>query len=161
MNKFYIFQCMGKIFCVEFQRLPLKFHTKYLTIHWKMIILYNVENLRALRFKSSKKRFWNTPQHRTVQEYVHTLYFFVGQFYPLVWGLTLLMLKMEYSGSFGQYHAYWCPGSLSRQGISRNGIDNIWEATCRVVPFVVHDLNQLRTMPAHIMTTERKMAELT
>ena len=26
-----IFQCMGKIFCVEFQRYPLKFHTKYLT----------------------------------------------------------------------------------------------------------------------------------
>ena len=25
-----IFQCMGKIFCVEFQRFPLKFHTKYL-----------------------------------------------------------------------------------------------------------------------------------
>ena len=29
-NKIYIFQCMGKIFCVEFQRYPLKFHTKYL-----------------------------------------------------------------------------------------------------------------------------------
>ena len=37
-----IFQCMGKIFCVEFQRYPLKFHTQYLThtledadfIHW-------------------------------------------------------------------------------------------------------------------------------
>ena len=27
----FIFQCMGKIFCVEFQRYPLKFHTKYLT----------------------------------------------------------------------------------------------------------------------------------
>ena len=26
-----IFQRMGKIFCVEFQRVPLKFHTKYLT----------------------------------------------------------------------------------------------------------------------------------
>ena len=26
-----IFQCMGKIFCVEFQRYPLKFHTKFLT----------------------------------------------------------------------------------------------------------------------------------
>ena len=28
--KNYIFQRMGKIFCVEFQRYPLKFHTKYL-----------------------------------------------------------------------------------------------------------------------------------
>ena len=31
MNKIHIFQCMGNIFCVEFQREPLKFHTKYLT----------------------------------------------------------------------------------------------------------------------------------
>ena len=37
-----IFQCMGKIFCVEFQRYTLKFHAKYLG-----------ENLRALRCKSS------------------------------------------------------------------------------------------------------------
>ena len=31
VNKIHIFQCMGKIFCVEFQRYPLKFYTKYLT----------------------------------------------------------------------------------------------------------------------------------
>ena len=31
LYKNYIFQCRGKIFCVEFQRVPLKFHTKYLT----------------------------------------------------------------------------------------------------------------------------------
>ena len=31
LNKLHIFQCMGKIFFVEFQRVPLKFHTKYLT----------------------------------------------------------------------------------------------------------------------------------
>ena len=31
VNKIHIFECMGKIFCVEFQRYPLKFHTKYLT----------------------------------------------------------------------------------------------------------------------------------
>ena len=30
-HKRFIYQCMGKIFCVEFQRYPLKFHTKYLT----------------------------------------------------------------------------------------------------------------------------------
>ena len=27
-NKIHIFRCMGKIFCVEFQRYPLKFHNK-------------------------------------------------------------------------------------------------------------------------------------
>ena len=31
VNKIRIFQCMGMIFCVEFQRYPLKLHTKYLT----------------------------------------------------------------------------------------------------------------------------------
>ena len=31
VNKIRIFQCMGMIFCVEFQRYPLKFHTKYIT----------------------------------------------------------------------------------------------------------------------------------
>ena len=31
LYKSHIFQRMGKIFCVEFQREPLKFHTKYLT----------------------------------------------------------------------------------------------------------------------------------
>ena len=30
-NRIHICQCMGKIFCVEFQMVPLKFHTKYLT----------------------------------------------------------------------------------------------------------------------------------
>ena len=31
LDKIHIFQCMGNLFCVEFQRVPLKFHTKYLT----------------------------------------------------------------------------------------------------------------------------------
>ena len=28
VKQMHIFQSMGKIFCVEFQRVPLKFHTK-------------------------------------------------------------------------------------------------------------------------------------
>ena len=32
---------MGKIFCVEFQRVPLKFHTKYLT-HTLNDMLHNI-----------------------------------------------------------------------------------------------------------------------
>ena len=31
VNKVDIFHCMAKIFCVEFQRYPLKFHTKFFT----------------------------------------------------------------------------------------------------------------------------------
>ena len=49
VNKVHIFQCMGMIFCVEFQRYPLKFHTKYsiLPIHWKVWLLYNIEILKS------------------------------------------------------------------------------------------------------------------
>ena len=43
-----IFQCMGKIFCVEFQRVPLKFHTKHLT-H----TLNDVDFIHRWKFKSS------------------------------------------------------------------------------------------------------------
>ena len=53
VNKRHIFQCMGKIFCVEFQRVPLKFHTKYLAHTLKETLLCNVQILRALGFKSS------------------------------------------------------------------------------------------------------------
>ena len=34
-------------------------------------------------------------------------------------------LVMKYAGLFGQYHACWCPGCLSHQGITRNSIDSI------------------------------------
>ena len=53
VNEIHIFQCMGKIVCVEFIRVPLKFHTKYLIHTWKTCFLYNTEILRPLRFKSS------------------------------------------------------------------------------------------------------------
>ena len=48
LYKNHIFQCMGKIFCVEFQRVPLKFHTKYL-IH----TLKDVDFILIWQFKSS------------------------------------------------------------------------------------------------------------
>ena len=48
VNKIHIFQCMGKIFCVKFQRYPLKFHTKYLTHTLKDMIF-----IRHWNFKSS------------------------------------------------------------------------------------------------------------
>ena len=53
VNKMQIFQCVGNIFCVEFQRYPLKFHTKYLTHTLKILFLYDVQLLRALGFKGS------------------------------------------------------------------------------------------------------------
>ena len=48
LYKNHIFQCMGKIFCVEFQRYPLKFHTKYLTHTLK-----DVDFVHNWKFKSS------------------------------------------------------------------------------------------------------------
>ena len=47
VNKIHIFQCMGKIFCVEFQRYPLKFHTKYLTHTLKDMIFKQFWNLKS------------------------------------------------------------------------------------------------------------------
>ena len=49
VNKIHIFQCMGKIFCVEFQRYPLKFHTKYLTHALKDMLF-----IQHWNFKSSQ-----------------------------------------------------------------------------------------------------------
>ena len=43
--------CMG-IFCVEFQKKPFQFHTKYLPIYWKIKLLYQAENVGALRIMS-------------------------------------------------------------------------------------------------------------
>ena len=47
VNKIHIFQCMGKIFCVEFQRYPLKFHTKYLTHALKDTIFIQHWNFKS------------------------------------------------------------------------------------------------------------------
>ena len=48
LYKYNIFQVFGKIFCVEFQRYPLKFHTKYLTYTLK-----DVHFIHRWKFKSS------------------------------------------------------------------------------------------------------------
>ena len=47
VNKIHIFQCMGKIFCVEFQWVPLKFHTKYLTHTLKDTIFMQNWNFKS------------------------------------------------------------------------------------------------------------------
>ena len=52
---------MGKIFCVEFQREPLKFHTKYHTHTLNDMILFEI--LKAFK---SNTAFFNTPPHTPV-----------------------------------------------------------------------------------------------
>ena len=44
VNKIHIFQCMGKTFCVKFQRYPSKFHTKYLTHTLKDMIFIHLKS---------------------------------------------------------------------------------------------------------------------
>ena len=44
LHKIHISQCM--IFCVEFQRVPMKFHAKYLTYTLKKCYQCNVEILQ-------------------------------------------------------------------------------------------------------------------
>ena len=47
VNKMHIFQCMDKIFCVEFQREPLKFRTKYRTHALKDTIFIQHWNFKS------------------------------------------------------------------------------------------------------------------
>ena len=51
--KIHIFQCMGKIYCVEFQRVPLKFHTRYLTHTLKDMIFIQHWSFKSSWIKSS------------------------------------------------------------------------------------------------------------
>ena len=53
LGKNHIFQCVGKIFCVEYQRVPLKFRTKISYPCIERCRFYSQVDLKALRFKSS------------------------------------------------------------------------------------------------------------
>ena len=61
VNKICIFQCMDKIFCVEFQRYPLKFHTKYLTHRLKDIFFHATLKFLELLDLRAYMHFWNAP----------------------------------------------------------------------------------------------------
>ena len=95
---------MIKIFCVEFQRYPLKFHTKYLICTLKDMILYNIEILRALRFKSSY-----TFLKRPPDLYVLALEMLHSWIYPSVSccnpsHCSIVHLVMKYAGTETVYH---------------------------------------------------------
>ena len=57
---------MGKIFWVEFQRCPLKFHTNILFIRWKTrgLLRSEIQELLSLR---ARGRFWNTEVVRVAE----------------------------------------------------------------------------------------------
>ena len=79
--KIHIFQCMGKIFCVEFQKYPLKFHTKCLTHTLKDMILIHCWNSRSSWISELISVFEMPPR---------TLYTFwvVWKKLVLIWNLT-------------------------------------------------------------------------
>ena len=61
VNKIHMFQCTGKIFCVEFQRYPLKLHTKYFP-YTERYDFYTTLQFWELLDLRAHTRFWNTPR---------------------------------------------------------------------------------------------------
>ena len=59
LNELHIFQCMGKTFCEEFQRYPLKFHTKYLTHTLKDTIFIQCFKIYEFSDLQARNCFWN------------------------------------------------------------------------------------------------------
>ena len=91
MNNFHIFQWMGKIFCVEFQRYPLKFHTKYL-IH----TFYGMIFMKHWNIKSSYVFLKRLVQRQLQNEARRFKFWDLGETYMR--GLTGICS----SGSYGQ-----------------------------------------------------------
>ena len=67
-SKLHSFQCVGKLFCVEFQRIPLKFHTKYLAHTLKDTIFIHIKMFSDLQ---SRVRFSNAPGTKTLSFSFH------------------------------------------------------------------------------------------
>ena len=61
VNKINIFQCMGKILCVELQGNIWNSTQNILPLHWKMRFLYKVEISRDLTFKNSRAFLKQSP----------------------------------------------------------------------------------------------------
>ena len=61
LNEIHIFQCTGNLFCMEFQRQPLKFPTKYLTPTLKDAIFTTLKFSELLDLRAHVVCFWNTP----------------------------------------------------------------------------------------------------
>ena len=60
LDEIHIFQ--WKIFCMEFQSVPLKFHTKYLIRTLRDMIFIQNGNLKELLDLSALTHFWNAPR---------------------------------------------------------------------------------------------------
>ena len=102
VNKIHIFQCMGKIFCVEFQRIPLKFYTKYFIHTLKDMIL-----IQHLYFKSSwilraytGMCFWNDPGGRLKSSFLLTDRPLENGVWPVMSLFKLSVCSSDFSGGY-------------------------------------------------------------
>ena len=87
---------------------------------------------RWVKGHNATKKFLYFETAYNVQLTHHFIQLFV------IWCLMCKLNSSEYSSLFDQYHACWCPGFLSCQGISRNSI--VW-ATCSVAPLWIWSPN--------------------
>ena len=87
----HIFQCMGKICCMEFQRHPLKFLIKYLVLSLKDVFLFRGDNLRARRFKSRFKQSSGIGKKEFVNTFLHLRNFRSGP--GDIWALAKISVK--------------------------------------------------------------------
>ena len=62
IDKLHIFQSMCKIFCMEFQREPLKFHKKISYTYMEKDDFYSVLKIQAHSDLRARKRFGNAPR---------------------------------------------------------------------------------------------------
>ena len=60
--KLVIFQCMDKIFCVKFQRNPLKIHSKYLSHTWKETFFIQYWKFNRFQIYELVNFFLNAPR---------------------------------------------------------------------------------------------------
>ena len=93
---------MGKIFCVEFQSYPLKFHTKYITHTLKVCFLYNIKILGAYRLKSSSTflKYISIALIHTVALAELMVWFDLFMIIYLAWDKMDDILQMTYSNAF-------------------------------------------------------------
>ena len=99
MNKIQIFQCIGEIVYVEFQRYPLKFHTESLTNTLKSInqSIERYEFYSKLKFYKlwdlrAHKCFWPPPPRTHIRGHLyekcqagHTLWFYKIRWSHIMW----------------------------------------------------------------------------
>ena len=114
VNKIHIFQCMGKIFCVEFQRYPLKFHTKYLNHtlkymvfiqHWNFESSQNEELISVLKrpLELTNKDISNLP---SLASYGVSIERMLKKFDRVITTATHCVSILIASPYYGHFHLY-------------------------------------------------------